>query len=138
MSELFASPAECVCIVARVQSINPTQRTLILYDDNDDYGTSSSSTLQVSLGNLRTPLNMHSSVIAPGQCVQIYGRVIRQAGDIIRVDALFIRSLARDFDLNEYVKGLLLTRQHMASRQDGTSDNEGLADNSGNAIRTIL
>ena len=124
ISELFASSADSVCIVARVQSINPTQRTLILYDDNDDYGTSSSSTLQVSLGSLRTPLNMHSSVIAPGQCVQIYGRVIRQAGDIIRVDALFIRPLACDFDLNEYVKGLLLTRQYMAHRHDGTGDSD--------------
>ena len=67
---------------------------------------------------------MHSSVIAPGQCVQIYGRLIRQAGDIIRVDALFIRTLAGDFDLNEYVKGLLLTRQYMAHRHDGTADND--------------
>jgi hypothetical protein len=109
ISDLFRSSTNSVCIVARVQSINLTQRTLILYDD-DDYGTSSSVTLHVSLVNRRTPLNIQS----PGQCIQIYGKVIRQAGDIIRVDAQLVRQLGTDFDINEYVKGLMLTRQYMA------------------------
>ena len=114
INELFSSFADSVCIVARVQSVNPTQRMLILYDD-DDNGTSSSSTLHVSLVNLRTPFDIQSSVLSPGQYVQVYGKVIRRAGDIIRVDAQLIRQLGIDFDINEYVKGLILARNYMAN-----------------------
>jgi len=126
--ELASSNADFVCIVARIQSINTSQRTLILYDDQDNR-ISSSSTLHISF---RTPINIQSS----GQYVQVYGKVIRRAGDIIRIDAQFIRSLGVDFDINEYVKGLILTRNYMAN-MDGNHD-EGLIDNSGNPIRTIL
>lgn len=120
ISEVFTSFADTICVVARLQSINRSQRTLIIYDD-DDYGTSSSSTLNVSLASLRTSVDLQSSVFAPGQCIQIYGRVVRQAGDISRIDAYFIRQLARDFDLKEYFKGLTLTRQYMASVESVSS-----------------
>jgi len=138
ISELFSSFVDSVCLVARIQSVNPIQRTLTLYDD-DDNGTSS-STLHVSLVNLRTPFDIQSSVSPPGQYVQVYGKVIRQAGDIIRVDAQFIRKLGNDFDINKYVNGLVLTRNYMAKVDGGDNsiENEDLIDNSGNAIRTIL
>jgi hypothetical protein len=119
--ELFSSYADLVCIVARVQSINSLQRTLILYDNDDNRISPSSSTLHISLVNLRTPINIQSSIFSPGQYVQVYGKVIRQAGDIIRVDAQLIRSLGVDFDINEYVKGLILTRNYMANVDNGGS-----------------
>jgi len=126
ISELFSSFVDSVCIVARIQSINPIQRTLILYDD-DDNGASSSSTLHVSLVNLRTPFDIQSSVSPPGQYVQVYGKVIRQAGDIIRIDAQFIRKLGNNFDINKYVNGLILTRNYMANI-DRNSDVENVVD----------
>jgi hypothetical protein len=121
INELSSSYADLVCIVARIQSINSTQRTLILYDDdnNNNNRTLSLSNLHISLVNLRTPINIQSSVFSPGQYVQVYGKVIRQAGDIIRVDAQFIRSLGIDFDISKYVKGLSLTRNYMANVDDG-------------------
>jgi len=122
INELSSSYADLVCIVARVQSINSAQRTLILYDDdnnnNNNNRTLPSSILHISLVNLRTPINIQSSAFSPGQCVQVYGKVVRQAGDIIRVDAQFIRPLGIDFDINEYVKGLILTRNYMANIDD--------------------
>jgi hypothetical protein len=121
INELSSSYADLVCIVARVQSINSTQRTLILYDNDDNNKTSPSSTLHISLINLHTPINIQSSIFSPGQYVQVYGKVIRRAGDIIRIDAQFIRSLGIDFDINEYVKGLILTRNYMAN-MDGNHD----------------
>jgi hypothetical protein len=138
INELRSSFADCVCIVARVQSVNSAQRMIVLYDDDNDSGTSSLSTLHVSLAKLRTPFDIRSSVLSPGQCIQVYGKVIRQAGDIIRVDAQLIRQLGIDFDINEYVKGLILTRNYMANVDGSGVENEGLADNSGNPIRTIL
>ncbi|CAF4151143.1 unnamed protein product, partial [Rotaria sp. Silwood1] len=50
----------------------------------------------------------------------------------------FIRKLGIDFDINEYVKGLILIRNYMANVDSSGVENEGLADNSGNPIRTIL
>jgi hypothetical protein len=136
ISELSSSFVDSVCLVARIQSINHIQRTLIVYDD--DNGTSS-STLHVSLVNLRTPFDIQSLVSPPGQYIQVYGKVIRQAGGIIRVDAQFIRKLGKDFDINKYVNGLILTRNYIANiDRNSDVENEGLADNSGNPIRTIL
>ncbi|CAF1133029.1 unnamed protein product [Adineta steineri] len=128
ISELYNSLNDFVCIVARIQSINSIQRTLILYDDDD------SSTLNVSFVNVRTPFDIQSSILPVDQFVQVYGKVIRQAGDIIRIDAQIIRKLGMDFDINEYIKGLILTRNYMSN----IVENEGLTDNSGNPIRTIL
>jgi hypothetical protein len=129
INELSSSYADLVCIVGRIQSINSTQRTLILYDDGNDNNnrTSSLSNLHISLANLRTPINIQSSIFSPGQYVQVYGKVIRQAGDIIRVDAQFIRKLGNDFDINKYVKGLILTRNYMANI-DRSSDVENVVD----------
>ncbi|CAF1121723.1 unnamed protein product [Adineta steineri] len=128
ISELYNSLNDFVCIVARIQSINSIQRTLILYDDDD------SSTLNVSFINVRTPFDIQSSILPVDQFVQVYGKIIRQAGDIIRIDAQIIRKLGMDFDINEYIKGLILTRNYMSN----IVENEGLTDNSGNPIRTIL
>ncbi|CAF4301630.1 unnamed protein product [Adineta steineri] len=128
ISELYNSLNDFVCIVARIQSINSIQRILILYDDDD------SSTLNVSFINVRTPFDIQSSILPVDQFVQVYGKVIRQAGDIIRIDAQIIRKLGMDFDINEYIKGLILTRNYMSN----IVENEGLTDNSGNPIRTIL
>lgn len=136
--ELTSSYANLVCIVARVQSINSLQRTLILYDDDGQNRTSSSSILNISLVNLRTPMNIQSSILSPGQYVQVYGKVIRQADEIIRVDAQFIRPLGVDFNMNKYVEGLILTRNYMTNVDDGHGENETFIDNSGNPIRTIL
>jgi hypothetical protein len=124
ISELSSSFVDSVCIVARIQSINHIQRTLIVYDD--DNGTSS-STLHVSLVNLRTPFDIQSLVSLPGQYIQVYGKVIRQAGGIIRVDAQFIRKLGKDFDINKYVNGLILTRNYIANI-DRNSDVENVVD----------
>ncbi|CAF3364413.1 unnamed protein product [Rotaria sp. Silwood1] len=100
INELFSSNANLVCIVARIQSINSVQGTLILYD-NDDNGASL-STLHVSFINVCTPFDMQALALLPGQFVQVYGKVIRQGANIIRVDAQFIRKLGIDFDINEY------------------------------------
>jgi hypothetical protein len=124
ISELSSSFVDSVCLVARIQSINHIQRTLIVYDD--DNGTSS-STLHVSLVNLRTPFDIQSLVSPPGQYIQVYGKVIRQAGGIIRVDAQFIRKLGKDFDINKYVNGLILTRNYIANI-DRNSDVENVVD----------
>lgn len=123
INELSSSSANVVCIVARIQSINAMQRTLILYDDADDNQTSSLSTLFVSLVNLRTLTDVQSSSLVPSQYVQVYGKIIRQATQIIRVDAQFIRQLGIDFDINEYVKGLTLTRNYMANVDDNSVEN---------------
>jgi hypothetical protein len=117
--ELASSDADFVCIVARIQSINTLQRTIILSDDEDNR---TSSNLHISFVNLRTPMNIQ----LPGQYVQVYGKVIRKAGDIIRIDAQFIRSLGIDFDINEYVKGLILTRDYMAYSENGVVDNKSI------------
>ena len=127
--ELESSDADFVCTVARIQSINTSQRMIILSDDEDNR---TSSNLQVSLVNLRTPMNIQS----PGQYVQVYGKVIRQGGRLIRIDAQLIRSLGIDFDIHEYVKGLMLTRNYMADTQN--ENGEVLVDNNGNPIRTFL
>ncbi|CAF0760702.1 unnamed protein product [Rotaria sp. Silwood1] len=113
INELFSSNANLVCIVARIQSINSVQGTLILYD-NDDNGASL-STLHVSFINVCTPFDMQALALLSGQFVQVYGKVIRQGANIIRVDAQFIRKLGIDFDINEYVKGLILIRNYMAN-----------------------
>lgn len=124
ISELFSSFADFVCIVARVQSINSTQRTLILYDDDNNNSTSLSSTLHVSLVNLRISFDIQSLVTPSSQFVQVYGKVIRQAGTIIRVDAQLIRKLDINFDINEYVKGLILTRNYMANIDSSDGEND--------------
>ncbi len=111
--ELANSYADLVCIVARIQSINSSQRTLILYEDHEENKTS--STLHISFVNLRTPINIQSSAFSAGQYVQIYGKVIRQGGNIIRIDAQFIRLLGIDFDMKEYINGLILTRNYMTN-----------------------
>ncbi|CAF3907200.1 unnamed protein product [Rotaria sp. Silwood2] len=113
INELFRSNANFVCIVARIQSINSIQRTLILYD-NDDNGRSL-STLHVSFVNVRTPSDIQSLGLLSGQYIQVYGKVIRQGGNIIRVDAQLIRQLGTDFDINEYVKGLIIMRNYIAN-----------------------
>ncbi|CAF0742937.1 unnamed protein product [Rotaria sordida] len=108
INELFSSNASVICIVARIQSINSIQRTLILYDNDDN-------TLHVSFVNLRTPSDIQSLALLPGQYIQVYGKVIRQGANIIRVDAQIIRQLGIDFDVNEYIKGLILMRNYMAN-----------------------
>ncbi|CAF0721477.1 unnamed protein product [Rotaria sordida] len=108
INELFSSNASVICIVARIQSINSIQRTLILYDNDDN-------TLHVSFVNLRTPSDIQSLALLPGQYIQVYGKVIRQGANIIRVDAQIIRQLGIDFDINEYIKGLILMRNYMAN-----------------------
>ncbi|CAF2381236.1 unnamed protein product [Rotaria sp. Silwood2] len=113
INELFRSNAKFVCILARIQSINSIQRTLILYD-NDDNGRSL-STLHVSFVNVRTPSDIQSLGLLSGQYIQVYGKVIRQGGNIIRVDAQLIRQLGTDFDINEYVKGLIIMRNYIAN-----------------------
>ena len=142
INELFSSNADLVCIVGRIQSINSLQGTIVLYDNvsaDDDCNeissssSSSLSTLHVSFANLR-----RSSNFQRGQHIQVYGKVVRQGANIIRVEAQLIRQLDFDFDLNEYVKGLLLTRNYMTNVDSSTIDNEALVDNGGNAIRTIL
>ncbi|CAF3429435.1 unnamed protein product [Rotaria socialis] len=142
INELFSSNADLVCIVGRTQSINSIQGTIVLHDDatDDDCNeiSPSSSTLHVSFANLRRSFDFQSSNFQRGQYIQVYGKVVRQGANIIRVEAQLIRQLDFDFDLNEYVKGLLLTRNYMTNVDSSTIDNEDLIDNSGNAIRTIL
>lgn len=125
--ELSSSYVDVVCIVGKIQSNNSLQRTINLYDDGDDNSnsriSSTSSTLPISLVNLRTPINIQSSIFSSGQYVQVYGKVIRQAGDIIRIDAQFIRLLGNDFDINEYIKGLTLTRHYMANADNSNDEN---------------
>jgi hypothetical protein len=116
VDEVSTSLADTVCIVARVQSIQLSQRLLIVYDDNDEHRTSM-STLHVSFANVRSSFDVESNMISPGQCLQIYGQVIRHANGTVRIDAQLIRQLVNNFDINEYVKGLLLTRQYMANVQ---------------------
>ena len=111
-NEVFSSNSDLVCFVARIQSINSVKQILIVYDDERNETTS----LHVSLANLRTSL----SNLLPGQYVQIYGKIIRQGTEIIRIDAQLIRQLNIDFDFNEYVKGLILTRNYMANVDSGS------------------
>lgn len=119
IDELINSSTELVCIVARVQSINSSQRSLVVHEDMEEKGTSSSN-LHVSLINLRMPMTILSS----GQYVQVYGKILRQGDQIIRIDAQFIRSLGMDFDMNKYVQGLILTRRYMSD-----IDGENVVDN---------
>ncbi|CAF4540764.1 unnamed protein product [Rotaria socialis] len=119
INELFSSNADLVCIVGRTQSINSIQGTIVLHDDatDDDCNeiSPSSSTLHVSFANLRRSFDFQSSNFQRGQYIQVYGKVVRQGANIIRVEAQLIRQLDFDFDLNEYVKGLLLTHSTIKS-----------------------
>ena len=116
IDELNNSNANLVCVVARVQSINSAQRMLVVHEDHEEKRTS--STLQISLVNLRTPMTTPSSILSPGQYVQIYGKVVRRGDDLIRVDAQFIRPLCIDFDMNKYNQGLMLTHRYMSDVND--------------------
>lgn len=116
IDELNNSNSDLVCVVARVQSINSAQRILVVHDDHEEKRTS--STVQISLANLRTPMTMQSSILSPGHYVQIYGKVIRRGGDLVRIDAQFIRPLGNDFDLTKYSEGLMLTRRYMDDVND--------------------
>ena len=115
IDELINSSAELVCIVARVQSINSSQRSLVVHEDMEEKGIS-----YVSLANLRMPM----MILSPGQYVQVYGKILRQGDQIIRIDAQFIRPLGMDFDMNKYVQGLILTRRYMSD-----VDGESVVDN---------
>lgn len=115
INEVFSSNNDLVCVVARIQSINFIQRTLILHDENDDRP---SSILHISYNNLRTPSDFQR-----GQYVQVYGKVNRQGTNMIRIDAQFIRPLGIDFDQNEYVKSLILTRNYMANVDCSNAEN---------------
>ncbi|CAF4442668.1 unnamed protein product, partial [Rotaria magnacalcarata] len=86
------------------------QRTIVLYDnaaadDCNEISSSSLSTLHVSFANLRRSFDCRSPNFQRGQFIQVYGKVVRQGANIIRVEAQLIRQLDFDFDLNEYVKG---------------------------------
>ena len=115
ISELFSSNANYVCIVAYIQSIDCTKRTIILRDKVDNHEIASSSILLVSLLNIRSSFDTESSSLSPGQCIQVYGKVFRQGTDIIEIDAQFIRQLGINFDFNEYIRGLILIRDYMAN-----------------------
>ena len=134
VNEIFTSLTDDVYVVARVQSINASQRIVIIYDDDDQGTSSSSSNIQVSIADVRSMFDVSSSAISPGQCIQVYGRIVRQAGEIIRIDAQLIRQLGHDFDLNEYLKGLMLTRQYMNSIDDADTSVE----TSSHPIRNFL
>lgn len=99
IDELNNSSAELVCLVARVQSINSSQRILVVHDEKD-------ISLNVSLNNLMT-------MLSPGQYVQVYGKLQRKGDQVMRIDAQFIRSLGVDFDMDKYVQGLILTRKYL-------------------------
>ena len=121
LNEVFTSTTDTVCLIARVQSINLSQRALMIYDDDDDHGRSTaSSALHVSLANLRPAFDIHSSILSPGQCIQLYGKLIRQSNKVIRLDAQFLRPLGKEFDLKEYHRGLTITRQFMSSVGDAS------------------
>lgn len=133
--EIVKSTNETVCVVARLRSINSSQRTLIIYDDDDYQNLSTSTTLNVSINHIRTSFD----AVSPGQCVQIYGKVIRLHSDIHRIDAQFIRQLSKDFDFHEYNRGLLLTQQYMSKIDDVPFHlNTSSTDQNENVMRTIL
>ncbi|CAF1602501.1 unnamed protein product [Adineta ricciae] len=114
LSELDASLVDVVCVVARVQSVNSIQQTFLIYDDDDDInGNSRSSNVCVSLSNLRTTCDLQSLATPTGQYVQVYGKVLRQGGGPVRIDAQIIRKLGNTFDMKEYAKGLILAKNFM-------------------------
>ena len=123
LSELDTSLVNLVCVVARVQSINSIQQTFIIYDDVDDNnGSSRSSNVCVSLSNLRTACDLQSLATPTGQYVQVYGKVLRQGGGPIRIDAQIIRKLGNNFDMKEYAKGLILARNFMNNTDSNGGD----------------
>jgi len=117
INELSNSYAHLVCTVGQIQSINLSQKTLILCDNDR------TSTITISFDDVHQSINSSLS----GQFVQVYGKLIRQTNDKIQINAQFIRLLGTDFDLNEYIEGLTSMRNYM-----------NYVNNRGNPIRNIL
>ncbi|CAF0820343.1 unnamed protein product [Didymodactylos carnosus] len=91
-----------VCITALVESWNMLTNTILLHDDVNK--------LTVSFNNIANKSILNS--LKRDDCIQIYGKLIRNGRNISKLEAISIRVLT-NIDINDYYKALELTRSYM-------------------------